>query len=275
MSDEISTIRSLRPAVKSLVIDLVTEAGIDTKEWRESSAGARNGAYCYNWSFVDRDQVVVLCLWHQELIWESGEVMQRLNYKKYSHTGTNGVRNKRANMMDQALQIALTRGLPVRVVIVDGVRRDESDEQSSKVARRMLDPKPWAVVSYDEDSGECQLIRDRKPVVYVDQHSLAEQKTPERHLVQNYAFKRSIGVRQRVLRRSSGLCEFCHSPGFHMPDGRIYIETHHITPLSEGGTDTVSNIVALCANHHREAHHGQRQEELRNRFREIATPQSD
>ena len=37
---------------------------------------------------------------------------------------------------------------------------------------------------------------------------------------------------------------------------QIYLETHHIVPLSEDGSDIVQNVAALCANHHREAHHG-------------------
>ena len=48
-----------------------------------------------------------------------------------------------------------------------------------------------------------------------------------------------------------------------MCDGGVYLETHHVIPLSEGGSDTQRNVAALCANHHREAHHGARAPEIR------------
>jgi len=33
-------------------------------------------------------------------------------------------------------------------------------------------------------------------------------------------------------------------------------EVHHIKPVSEGGTNVGSNLVVLCANHHKDAHNG-------------------
>ncbi len=47
-----------------------------------------------------------------------------------------------------------------------------------------------------------------------------------------------------------------------MIDGRVYLETHHIIPLSEGGEDSELNVAAICPNHHQEAHHGANKSEL-------------
>ncbi|WP_407646473.1 HNH endonuclease [Henriciella aquimarina] len=41
-----------------------------------------------------------------------------------------------------------------------------------------------------------------------------------------------------------------------MPSGALYLETHHIQPLAEGGADTLTNVIALCPNDHRKAHYG-------------------
>lgn len=41
-----------------------------------------------------------------------------------------------------------------------------------------------------------------------------------------------------------------------MSGGAIYLETHHVVPLSEGGTDLVTNVAALCPNDHKRAHFG-------------------
>lgn len=51
-----------------------------------------------------------------------------------------------------------------------------------------------------------------------------------------------------------------------MADGKIYLETHHIVPLSEDGLDTEKNVAALCPNHHREAHHGVIKTEMRKKL---------
>lgn len=57
-----------------------------------------------------------------------------------------------------------------------------------------------------------------------------------------------------------------------MGSGKIYLETHHIIPLHENGEDSSGNVIALCPNHHREAHYGEKGDEMRNEMlRKIAT----
>jgi len=67
-----------------------------------------------------------------------------------------------------------------------------------------------------------------------------------------------------VLQEANGVCECCQSPApFDKPSGDPYLEVHHLRRLADGGSDTVSNAVALCPNCHRELHHGQNQGQLR------------
>lgn len=47
-----------------------------------------------------------------------------------------------------------------------------------------------------------------------------------------------------------------------MPNGSTYIETHHVVSLAAGGHDIVGNVIGLCPNHHRQAHHGESPEEF-------------
>jgi 5-methylcytosine-specific restriction protein A len=54
-----------------------------------------------------------------------------------------------------------------------------------------------------------------------------------------------------------------------MANGGVYLETHHIIPLSEGGPDTFENVIALTADAHRQAHFGVDRDELRARCLEI------
>jgi predicted restriction endonuclease len=51
------------------------------------------------------------------------------------------------------------------------------------------------------------------------------------------------------------LCRLCKQ------EGRVTLaaELHHLRPLSEGGTNTVDNLVPVCHEHHRSLHTGARQ----------------
>jgi 5-methylcytosine-specific restriction protein A len=79
-------------------------------------------------------------------------------------------------------------------------------------------------------------------------------------------YERNRKVREAVLLRAKGRCEFCGQLGFRMDDGRRYLETHHVVPLYEGGDDNMENVIALCATHHREAHHAENRLDLRMAF---------
>ena len=48
------------------------------------------------------------------------------------------------------------------------------------------------------------------------------------------------------------------------------METHHIVPLSEGGSDGDDNVAALCPNHHREAHYGVDRDQIQIQLKRMA-----
>ena len=66
------------------------------------------------------------------------------------------------------------------------------------------------------------------------------------------------------VKKANGFkCQLClamgQSPyGFKKPSGEYYVEAHHVMPVSkrEVGSLSASNIVCLCANHHRQVHYG-------------------
>jgi HNH endonuclease len=77
-------------------------------------------------------------------------------------------------------------------------------------------------------------------------------------------YARSSAVRSWVLNRAEGSCECCeHDAPFIDQFGVPYLEVHHIRQLANGGSDRVSNAVALCPNCHREIHQGLRKDALR------------
>jgi Mrr N-terminal domain/HNH endonuclease len=90
---------------------------------------------------------------------------------------------------------------------------------------------------------------------------------PDRKRFIGSSFSRDSRVRNEVLKRSNGNCEYCSVRGFTKPDGSHYLETHHIISLAEQGPDTLDNVIALCPNHHREAHFGEGWEQLEAEFK--------
>jgi len=79
---------------------------------------------------------------------------------------------------------------------------------------------------------------------------------PEKTRVTRDDYIRDEEVKKWVLEHSNGKCGSCEKAPFYKYDNEPYLEVHHITPLSEGGADTVNNTVALCPNCHKEIHHG-------------------
>ena len=85
---------------------------------------------------------------------------------------------------------------------------------------------------------------------------------PPRIMSSAMAFQRDPAVRAYVIRRAQGRCEHCGVEGFLMMDGKRYLEAHHIISLADQGPDTVGSVIALCPEHHREAHYGARRYEM-------------
>lgn len=275
------TLVDLKPAYRHHVFDLVKQAGYDVTDWVESSNDPRgpkaNPKYCYEWSFVQPGELIVLNLWHAAMREEEGLIVQRNNFRadaeQHRTVTRKGTWAKRAQRLDEALQTALRENLPVRVIINDGTQRDQHDPElrPSQVNARQLDPEPWTITDYDWATGQHTLTRGIFTQQCVDQFDLdlADKAAPRRGEVTSTPFIRDPAVRQRVKHRSKGLCELCGRPGFQMVSGAVYLETHHIIPLAAGGPDDEKNVVALCADDHRRAHFGVDRDDIAIRLQAI------
>lgn len=66
---------------------------------------------------------------------------------------------------------------------------------------------------------------------------------------------RDTFVSEYAKRRANGRCQLCGEKApFSNREGIPYLECHHIEWISEGGSDTIENTVALCPNCHRKMH---------------------
>ncbi len=261
-------IASLKPTERLRVYDLVREAGLDVTDWSNyklPDSPAKNPKYCYEWSFIGPDRVVV-CLWHEELREDSEGIHQILNYreKPIQHPDLNSVNKERCWRMDRAFRTAFGKKFPVRVIIVDGPS-DENGDRSVKC--RNLDSEPWHIATYDEESGLCRLQRGSSPESFFgDTHGptaiddtladlgfdpdLIGRDAAERIQKTTSGVKRDPAVRRAVLMRSSFACE---RPGCgEKRDYPGFLDVHHILGVEE--SDRPWTCVALCPNCHREAH---------------------
>jgi 5-methylcytosine-specific restriction protein A len=296
----VSEMEGLRPTRQKAVIDLVKKAGIDIKPWYVRKDGTpavtprSNPAYCYNWAFGGGSEPTLVCVWHEGLEIKDNAIQMRANLRDHaarleaisadiSNPDVNRSRARqqapRARQLDTL--IAAASGRSIRAIVLEGNMRRESQlgEESSVVRVRHLDQVEWLIHQYDTDSGEfvirrhdtgtqigplSQPIAHQEPERYADQHDLAAgTDEPEPRNANGNVYPRDPEVRSQVLERSGGHCELCNQPGFALPDGRLFVETHHVRPLSEGGVDRVWNVTALCPTHHREAHYGARKAAIR------------
>lgn len=90
-------------------------------------------------------------------------------------------------------------------------------------------------------------------------------KEPEKTYSSVTSYTRDPKVKAWVLKEAGGSCECCDSKApFTTESGEPFLEVHHLRRLADGGSDTISNAVALCPNCHREMHYGINKVELVN-----------
>ena len=82
-------------------------------------------------------------------------------------------------------------------------------------------------------------------------------------------YTRSPAIRKYVKARAGGACEACGDPApFTTPTGDPYLHAHHIHELSDGGSDTIDTVAAVCPNCHYKIHHGADGNEYNQKLRE-------
>ena len=126
-----------------------------------------------------------------------------------------------------------------------------------------------------EELGKFQKIKDNDPFSKTADRGELEKRAsliskipkrrksagslrPKKVISKSEVYVRDPHVVSDVLERASGTCELCKKPApFNRPTGEPFLEVHHIIGLAEGGADVFGNAVALCPNRHREAHHGE------------------
>jgi hypothetical protein len=128
-----------------------------------------------------------------------------------------------------------------------------------EVSEREENLRRWA-------EGLCATAAPARAVPAEDNLSEIERELLDRTPAVRERLSRSIerGTIGARLKRANGFkCQVCEAlglepVGFLKADGEPYVEAHHATPVSamEVGSLSATNIMILCANHHRQMHYG-------------------
>lgn len=195
------------------------------------------------------------------------------------HDDADNFLNKRlgAKEQEKVLQLSIENSYTVYGLIAEAVNPNDSprlikrlnDEHLIKLQLERkgqnIFAKKVGIVSF------LDVIKKNKESI--KEHGLLDLQNPplgkniaDRASIFSTVFKRDKNVRNYVLKRAMGRCEYCGELGFELKGGRHYLETHHIISLASEGSDTIANVIALCANHHRQAHFGSNAEALEKEF---------
>lgn len=329
-TDTAQELSELLPTGRHFVMDLLAQAGLDVSPWHVTGDGRAvktpraNPAYCYDWAFGDEAEGFVICVWHaslrlvtlptgpaiayQENIRDLALALDRIcidRTQPVADRNRSRDQAKRARAFDRVLQLAFRRGLPVRMIVNQGNRRDASElgKSASSVALRKLDGENWYVHRYEDSSGAVLLVRGtQRPVAtaltgaafesdrLATAHPVAvPAQVPQLEFVDQFSEpgaaaqrestvlirERSAAVRQSVLGRAKGICELCGERGFGTASGSIYLETHHVISLADDGPDHEANVVAICPQDHRRAHFAAEREAISCRLKALLAAGGD
>ena len=131
---------------------------------------------------------------------------------------------------------------PIRPVNLDKdeVKRTQFTSMREKVIRNMSDQQLIASVRRYQAIGPVKAKRT----------------------ITTTAYSRNKSIVQLAKIYAHGICQLCGKPApFIDKDGNPYLEVHHIHWLSNGGSDILENVIAICPNCHRKMHQSKNPEE--------------
>ena len=148
------------------------------------------------------------------------------------------------------------------VKLAESPYQEDQPDEDGKIRKVWMFPiKPLHLISISGTSYQCYEKEQRKKAEKMSVEALKQRiqgmhtKQTAQRQVTSTVFVRDPCVAEYAKRRAEGICQLCKQPApFLGKDGQPYLENHHITWLSRGGTDTIDNTVALCPNCHKKMH---------------------
>lgn len=215
-----------------------------------------------DWTDAELDAAVDAYLWmlHQEEQGEpynKSEVNTRLRESPLARRTKASIEFRMQNISATLEDLCAPRikgYLPAKNV-GEGVKRRIEESLARK---KVVVPSDYRPTEDDKKLlDQVKNLRKRR-LVGIPKGSLQPAKIP---VAGGWKFVRDPLVVACTLERACGKCEGCNEPApFEDADGLPFLEVHHVLPLARGGSDRVSNTVALCPNCHRRAHYSKDRE---------------
>lgn len=189
VNDPFSNMTIQRPMHVAPVRVLLEQAGQDVSDWAFTKDGDTiknpndNISRNTSWSFIGKEgEPAVLCVWYDEINQEGETPVFVGNGRRYRQSlldldtgeresdvrGRLRTWTRRSADFDEVVQTCLKRRSRVRLIMVDGPRRDSrSALEAAEVSARSLDTEDWYVHSFADQTGEYRIVRGIVPPVAV------------------------------------------------------------------------------------------------------------
>lgn len=122
----------------------------------------------------------------------------------------------------------------------------------------------WHAIAKDLD--DDKLLMTAGEIEVSVNNTTYGSKNPKKLEKVGNVYERDPRVVKQALQHAGGKCELCESDTFLSKKQEPFLEVHHVLPLSDGGSDTITNAVALCPNCHKELHFGVQSDTLTNKL---------
>lgn len=268
-------LEQLRPTEPLRAYDLLRKAGLVTEvpEKDVETRLASHRTYLSRWAFIEGN-LIVLCLHYHDMQEADGIIFQDLNYRtnRPEHRGWTAIQKERAWSMDRTFVTANKTGSNIKIIVVDG---HTAVDGSAIIERRLLDPEPWHVASYDSKDGWCRLQRGPRPTppetfssdevksagTYAEGALGAiTTKTRERSACLRDLARDYFAAKSDEKRLHCAVCEW--APPLSLALSGPIVEIHHGLGIGEYPADgraltfeeAIQHLTPLCPNCHRISH---------------------
>ncbi|WP_322051856.1 HNH endonuclease signature motif containing protein [Paraburkholderia bannensis] len=263
-----TTLKDLKPIETQRVRDVAAKVGVVMTSK-------------FDWCFKGDGGPYLVNIWHDNMYEDGDEIFFIDTMSDWAEENIDTaapVQLNRAAAVAALIREAYYRKQAIHVAILEGVRKKKGLRETSEAHQRELDPVLW-YPHHMNDQRRIVVVRGKPQAAdfapYAEDSDYEMQRrassiaatVPKKVIAPTTATaiydRDSAVVRAAKLRAADGRCELCGKKGFVTASGAYYLEAHHVIPLNCDGVDDVRNVIAICADDHRQAHYGEERHDLR------------
>ena len=133
-------------------------------------------------------------------------------------------------------------------------QKNQLDNEGASRRVWIFPVKPLVDMKVDENPNPAKLAKMAPKQLILNSNAVSsvdhEPKVSEVTI-----YHRNPYLKEAVKRIADGKCQLCGKAAPFIDNyGEPYLEEHHVKKLSDGGADTIDNVVAICPNCHRKVH---------------------